>query len=30
VKDVCLVGGALDTPVHLELNVEAREVATIA
>jgi peroxiredoxin-like protein len=30
VKDVCLVGGALDTPVHLELNVVAREVATIA
>jgi len=29
-KDVCLVGGALDTPVHLELNVVAREVATIA
>jgi peroxiredoxin-like protein len=29
-KDVCLVSGALDTPVHLELNVVAREVATIA
>ena len=29
-KDVCLVGRSLDTPVHLELNVVAREVATIA
>jgi organic hydroperoxide reductase OsmC/OhrA len=26
-KDVCLVGRALDTPVHLELNVLAREAA---
>jgi peroxiredoxin-like protein len=29
-KDVCLVSRALDAPVHLELNVIAREIATIA
>jgi peroxiredoxin-like protein len=29
-KDVCLVSRALDTPVHLELHVEAREAAVIA
>lgn len=29
-KDVCLVSRALDTPVHLELHVEAREAALIA
>jgi organic hydroperoxide reductase OsmC/OhrA len=27
-KDVCLVSRALDTPVHLEIHVVAREVAT--
>lgn len=29
-KDACLVGLALDTPVHLEVLVEAREVASAA
>jgi organic hydroperoxide reductase OsmC/OhrA len=27
-KDVCLVSRALDAPVHLELNVIAREIAS--
>jgi peroxiredoxin-like protein len=29
-KDVCLVSLALDTPVHLEVRLEAQEVAAIA
>lgn len=29
-KDACLVELALDTPVHLEVLVEAREVASVA
>lgn len=29
-KDVCLVGRALDTPVHLEVDIECREVASVA
>lgn len=29
-KDACLVSLALDTPVHLEVLVEAREVASVA
>jgi peroxiredoxin-like protein len=28
-KDVCLVSHALDTPVHLELNVVARDIAAV-
>ena len=29
-KDVCLVSLALDTPVHLDVRVAAREVAPVA
>jgi peroxiredoxin-like protein len=29
-KEACLIGRALDTPVHLEVHVETRELASLA